>query len=46
MGFNYNARLRPQELMLRQDGSVELIRRKETEDDYFATLDFDPNVLE
>ncbi|MCC6805531.1 MAG: diaminopimelate decarboxylase [Anaerolineae bacterium] len=40
MGFNYNGRLRPQELLLRADGSVERIRRSETVDDYFATLDF------
>jgi diaminopimelate decarboxylase len=40
MGFNYNGKLRPKELLLRQDGSVELIRREETLDDYFATLDF------
>ena len=40
MGFNYNGRLRPQELLLRSDGSVELIRRAETLDDHFATLDF------
>ncbi len=44
MGFNYNGRLRPQELMLRSDGSVELIRREETIDDHFATLDFESNV--
>jgi diaminopimelate decarboxylase len=40
MGFNYNGRLRPQELLLRDDGSVELIRRAETERDLFATLEF------
>ncbi|MFW6011997.1 MAG: diaminopimelate decarboxylase, partial [Desulfosalsimonas sp.] len=45
MGFNYNARLRPQELLLRADGSVELIRRAETMNDYFATLDFTPDRL-
>jgi diaminopimelate decarboxylase len=45
MGFNYNGRLRPQELLLRMDGSVELIRRAETPDDYFATLKFAPNVM-
>ncbi|MCF8110216.1 MAG: diaminopimelate decarboxylase [Desulfobacteraceae bacterium] len=45
MGFNYNARLRPQELLLRADGSVELIRRAETMSDYFATLDFTPDKL-
>ncbi len=41
MGFQYNARLRPKELLLRADGSVELIRREETLEDYFATLNFD-----
>lgn len=43
MGFQYNARLRPKELLLRADGSVELIRRAETVDDYFATLNFEDN---
>ena len=38
MGYNYNGKLRSAELLLRQDGSVELIRRAETPDDYFATL--------
>lgn len=46
MGFNYNGRLRPQELLLRSDGSVELIRRREeVRRDYFATLGFAPDVL-
>ncbi len=45
MGFNYNGMLRPQELLLKTDGSVELIRRAETVDDYFATLDFEPDHL-
>ncbi len=40
MGFNYNGKLRSAELLLREDGSVKLIRRAETIDDYFATLDF------
>jgi diaminopimelate decarboxylase len=40
MGFNYNGKLRSAELMLKPDGSVELIRRAETIEDYFATLDF------
>jgi diaminopimelate decarboxylase len=45
MGFNYNGRLRPQELLLRSDGSVELIRRaEEVRRDYFATLRFEPDV--
>ncbi|MDR0553845.1 MAG: diaminopimelate decarboxylase [Treponema sp.] len=39
MGFNYNGKLRCGELLLRPDGSVIRIRRSETEDDYFATLD-------
>jgi diaminopimelate decarboxylase len=39
MGFNYNGKLRCGELLLRQDGSVVQIRRPETTDDYFATLD-------
>jgi diaminopimelate decarboxylase len=45
MGFNYNGKLRPKELLLRASGSVELIRRAENEDDYFATLKFDPDIL-
>jgi diaminopimelate decarboxylase len=45
MCFNYNAKLRPKELLLRVDGSVELIRREETVEDYFATLDFEPEVM-
>lgn len=40
MGFNYNGKLRSAELLLKPDGSVEKIRRAETVDDYFATLDF------
>jgi diaminopimelate decarboxylase len=40
MGFNYNGKLRSAELLLREDGSVTPIRRTETVDDYFATLDF------
>ncbi|MFP4039992.1 MAG: diaminopimelate decarboxylase [Desulfosudaceae bacterium] len=46
MGFNYNGRLRPQELLLRQDGTVERIRRPETPADYFATLDFEKDELD
>ncbi len=45
MGFNYNGRLRPQELLLATDGSVRRIRRAETLDDYFATLDFEPKMM-
>lgn len=41
MGFNYNGKLRSSELLLRKDGEVVEIRRAETVDDYFATLDFD-----
>ena len=38
MGYNYNGKLRSAELLLREDGSVALMRRAETPDDYFATL--------
>ena len=41
MGFNYNGKLRSAELLLREDGSVVMIRRAETIEDYFATLDFE-----
>ena len=40
MGFQYNGKLRSAELLLEEDGSVVEIRRAETLDDYFATLDF------
>ena len=40
MGFQYNGKLRSAELLLEADGSVREIRRAETLDDYFATLDF------
>lgn len=40
MGFQYNAKLRSAEFLLQQDGTVRQIRRAETIDDYFATLDF------
>jgi len=40
MGFQYNGKLRSAELLLEEDGSVRQIRRAETLDDYFATLDF------
>jgi diaminopimelate decarboxylase len=40
MGFNYNGKLRSAELMLKTDGSIELIRRAETIDDYFSTMIF------
>lgn len=45
MGFQYNGRLRPQELILRADGRVEMIRRAETLEDYFATQTFEPNAI-
>ena len=45
MGFNYNGQLRPKELLLGQDGRVELIRRAETLDDYFTTLSFEPDSI-
>lgn len=41
MGYQYNGRLRSAELLLREDGSVKLIRRAETPEDYFATMVFD-----
>lgn len=41
MGFNYNAKLRSAELLLRENGQVVQIRRAETMDDYFTTLDFE-----
>ncbi len=41
MGYNYNGKLRSAELLLQEDGNVKLIRRAETPQDYFATLDFD-----
>jgi diaminopimelate decarboxylase len=40
MGFNYNGKLRSAELLLQGDGSVREIRRAETLEDYFATLEF------
>ena len=40
MGFNYNGKLRSAELLLKEDRSVELIRRAETMEDYFATAIF------
>lgn len=44
MGFNYNGKARPKELLLRLDGTVELIRREETLEDLFATLSFEVDV--
>ncbi len=40
MGFNYNGKLRSAELLIRENGEVVQIRRAETLNDYFATLDF------
>ncbi|NBK93306.1 diaminopimelate decarboxylase [bacterium 1XD21-13] len=39
MGYNYNGKLKSAELLLKEDGSVQLIRRAETAKDYFATFD-------
>jgi diaminopimelate decarboxylase len=40
MGYNYNGKLKSAELLLKEDGSVQMIRRAETPEDYFATFDF------
>jgi diaminopimelate decarboxylase len=40
MGFNYNGKLRSAELLMRENGEVVQIRRAETPEDYFATVDF------
>lgn len=42
MGYNYNGKLKSAELLLKEDGSVQMIRRAETIKDYFATLDICP----
>ena len=42
MGYNYNGKLKSAELLLKEDGSVQLIRRAETPKDYFATFDCFP----
>ncbi len=42
MGYNYNGKLKSAEILLREDGSYELIRRAETPKDYFATFDSFP----
>ncbi|BFL47945.1 diaminopimelate decarboxylase [Lactonifactor longoviformis] len=39
MGYNYNGKLKSAELLLKEDGSVQMIRRAETAEDYFATFD-------
>jgi diaminopimelate decarboxylase len=38
MGYQYNGRLRSAELLLKEDGTVQMIRRAETPEDYFATV--------
>ena len=45
MGFNYNAKLHCAELLRRMDGSIELIRRPQTIDDYFATLKYEGSLM-
>jgi diaminopimelate decarboxylase len=40
MGYNYNGKLRSAEILLKEDGGTQMIRRAETPEDYFATLDF------
>ena len=45
MGFNYNAKLHCAELLRRMDGSIELIRRPQTIDDYFATLQYEGSLI-
>lgn len=40
MGYNYNGKLRSAEILLKEDGFFELIRRAETAEDYFATFDY------
>ena len=42
MGYNYNGKLRSAEVLLKEDGSFQLIRRAERPEDYFATLDCTP----
>ena len=45
MGFNYNGRLRPKEILLGSDGTVALIRREERSEDYFAALNFESDTF-
>lgn len=40
MGYNYNGKLRSAELLLKENGEIDLLRRAETPEDYFATFDF------
>ena len=42
MGYNYNGKLKSAEILLKEDGGFEMIRRAETPRDYFATLDCFP----
>ena len=44
MGYNYNGKLKSAELLLKEDGSVQLIRRAETAQDYFVTFDCFPEL--
>ena len=46
MGFNYNGRLQPKELLLKTDGTVELIRREQRLDDYLATQTYAPDIMQ
>ena len=46
MGYNYNGKLKSAELLLKEDGSVQLIRRAEKPSDYFATLDCFPEFAD
>ena len=39
MGYNYNGKLKSAEILLKEDGSTEMIRRAETPEDYFATIE-------
>jgi len=45
MGFNYNGNLRPKELLFTEDNRIEMIRREERPEDYFATLQFAKDTL-
>ena len=44
MGYNYNGKLRSAEVLYKEDGTTELIRRAETPKDYFATLNFPGSI--
>lgn len=46
MGFNYNGQMRPKELLLEAGGSVRMIRREETYEDYTATLNFNADMFD